>query len=182
MDGFAVAQPINVVEGVGATRGARPGSCLPPRTESAGVACASTCMQKWEMANIPDFAALFSASPYPYLLIDTGFVIIGANPAYLQATGRTADDIVGKHIFTAFPSNPADPESTNLDEVRISIEKAIATRAPHTSALLRYAVPHVTPAGTVFDERYWSAVHTPVFDATGAVVFVAQRTGEDDAG
>ncbi|WP_288380859.1 hypothetical protein [uncultured Massilia sp.] len=31
----------------------------------------------------PDFAALFAASPYPYLLVDTSCVIIGANAAYL---------------------------------------------------------------------------------------------------
>jgi PAS domain S-box-containing protein len=127
------------------------------------------------MTKKPDFSALFAASPYPYLLIDTDLILIGANPAYLRSTGRTADDIVGKHIFDAFPANPADPESTNLNEVRTSIEIAIATRQPHTSALLRYAVPRDTQAGTVFDARYWSAVHTPVFDDTGAVAFVAQN-------
>jgi len=127
------------------------------------------------MPKKPDFAALFAASPYPYLLIDTDFILIGANPAYLRSTGRTADDIVGKYIFDAFPANPSDPESTNLNEVRTSIELAIATRQPHTSALLRYAVPVETPAGTVFDQRYWSAIHTPVFDDGGAVAFVAQN-------
>lgn len=99
------------------------------------------------MTTRPDFSALFTASPYPYLLIDTGFVIIGANPAYLRATGRTPDDIVGKNIFDAFPANPSDPDSTNIDEVRTSIELAISTRQPHTSALLRYAIPQIS-AGT----------------------------------
>ncbi|MEC4717903.1 PAS domain-containing protein [Noviherbaspirillum sp. CPCC 100848] len=127
------------------------------------------------MATRPDFSALFTASPYPYLLIDTGFMIIGANPAYLRATGRTADDILNKHIFDAFPANPADPNSTNLNEVRASIEFAIATQMPHTSSLLRYAIPRQTPEGTVFEERYWSAVHTPVFDETGKVAFVSQN-------
>ena len=123
----------------------------------------------------PDYAALFAASPYPYLLIDPGFIIIGANPSYLRSTGRTADELVGQNIFDAFPANPDDPGSTNLDEVRVSIELAIATRQPHTSALLRYAVPRDTPEGRVFDERYWSAVHSPVFDAGGAVAYVAQN-------
>lgn len=123
----------------------------------------------------PDFSALFIASPYPYLLIDTSFRIIDANPAYLRAIGRTADDIVGKHVFDAFPSNPADPDSTNLNEVRASIELAITTRKPHTSTLLRYAVSRETPQGTVFDERYWSVLYTPVFDETGKVAFVSQN-------
>jgi len=127
------------------------------------------------MANSPDYKALFQASPYPYLLIDTGFILIGANPAYLHATGRTEAELVGKHIFEAFPANPADPDSTNLAEVRASIELAISTRKPHTSALLRYATPRVTPDGTVFDERYWSAVHSPVFGEDGEVIFVSQN-------
>jgi PAS domain S-box-containing protein len=127
------------------------------------------------MPEKPDYPALFAASPYPYLLVDTDFLIIGANPAYLRSTGRTAQDIVGKHIFDAFPANPSDPDSTNLDEVRVSIELAIATRQPHTSAMLRYAVPIETAEGTVFEERYWTAVHSPVFDETGAVAFVSQN-------
>jgi PAS domain S-box-containing protein len=127
------------------------------------------------MTTSPDYAALFLASPYPYLLIDTDFILIGANPAYCRATGRTAEDLVGRHIFDAFPADPSDPASTNLDEVRTSIELAVATRRPHTSALLRYAIPHETPDGTVFEARYWSAVHTPVFDAAGNVTFVAQN-------
>jgi PAS domain S-box-containing protein len=123
----------------------------------------------------PDYSALFAASPYPYLLVDTDFILIGANPAYLRATGRTEDDLVGKHIFDAFPADPAAPDSTNLDEVRRSIELAISTRKPHTSALLRYAVPVQTADGVAFDQRYWSAIHTPVFDAAGDVIFVSQN-------
>jgi len=123
----------------------------------------------------PNYSALFAASPYPYLLINRDFIIIGANPAYLQSTGRTSEQVVGLHIFDAFPADPLDPESTNLDEVRVSIEQAIATGKPHTSALLRYAVPRDTPDGRVFDQRYWSAIHTPVFDAAGNVAFVSQN-------
>lgn len=123
----------------------------------------------------PDYTALFAASPYPYLLIAPDFTIIGANPAYLRATGKMQEEVVGKHIFEAFPANPEDTDATNLDEVRTSIELAISTRKPHTSALLRYAVPRDTPDGVVFDERYWSAVHTPVFTENGDVAFVSQN-------
>jgi len=127
------------------------------------------------MTSRPDYAALFAVSPYPYLLIDTGFIIIGANASYLRATGRNADELIGKHIFEAFPANPSDPESTNLQEVRVSIELAATTRQPHTSALLRYAIPRETANGLEFEERYWSAIHTPVFDEDGKVLFVSQN-------
>lgn len=124
----------------------------------------------------PDFEALFNASPYPYMLMSVPeLTIIGANPAYLNSVGRAADDIVGKYVFAAFPPNSSDPDSTNVEEVRISIERAIATKLPDTTPFLRYAVPQETPQGTVFREIYWSTVHTPVLGADGEVVFVAQN-------
>ncbi|ATQ77582.1 hypothetical protein CR152_26075 [Massilia violaceinigra] len=121
-----------------------------------------------------DYAALFQASPYPYLLISPDFTLVGANAAYLKATGTTADTLLGKKIFDAFPANPADPASTNLDEVRKSIELAVATHQPHTSPLLRYAIPLSTLEHGPFETRLWSAVHTPVIDTHGEVVFIAQ--------
>ena len=116
----------------------------------------------------PDYAALVDASPYPYLLMDTSLMIIGANRAYLDATARTAD-IIGQFVFDAFPLNPDDPDSTSIETVRASLLRAIATKVPHTTAFLRFAVPIETAAGKTFDERYWSAVHTPVLNAAGEV-------------
>ncbi|MDB5759165.1 MAG: hypothetical protein JWM30_2454 [Burkholderia sp.] len=124
----------------------------------------------------PDFEALFNASPYPYLLMSVPeLTIIGANRAYLHGVGRTAKDIVGQYVFAAFPENPGDPDSTNLQEVRTSIERAVATKLPDTTPFLRYAVPRQTAEGTVFREIYWSTVHTPVLNAEGEVAFVAQN-------
>ena len=125
----------------------------------------------------PDYSALFEASPYPCLLLDIGLVILGANRACLRATGRTSD-IVGQPIFEAFPPNPDDPESTDIDRVRSSLLQAIATKLPHNTAFLRYAMPRETPAGRVFDERFWSTVDTPILDAAGEVVMVARNAIE----
>ncbi|GHA83928.1 hybrid sensor histidine kinase/response regulator [Cognatilysobacter bugurensis] len=122
-----------------------------------------------------DFEALFKASPYPYLLIAKDQTILGANPAYLTAAGRSVDSVVGQRLFDAFPTNPDDPASTNTGEVARSIDIAVSTGRSHTSPLLRYATPRDTPEGRVFDERYWSVVHTPVLDADGNVLYVSQN-------
>jgi PAS domain S-box-containing protein len=127
------------------------------------------------MSQIPDFEALFRASPYPYLLMDRELNIIGANNAYLKSTGRVEAEILGRYVFDAFPENPDDPASTNMAEVRASLLRAIATGAPDTTAFLRYSVPRETASGKVFDERFWSTVHTPVRGAGGEVAFVAQN-------
>ena len=127
------------------------------------------------MSLSPDFAALFRVSPYPYLVMDLDLNIIAANDAYLRSTGRTESDIVGKYVFDAFPENPDDPGSTNIRDVRGSLLQAIETGQPHTTPFLRYAVPRETPAGKVFDERFWSTVHTPVRGADGKVACVIQN-------
>jgi PAS domain S-box-containing protein len=127
------------------------------------------------MANAPDHFLLFRASPYPYLVMANDLTIIDANNAYLRSVGRTKEDIVGRYIFDAFPQNPADPDSTNLQVVKESLETAIATAQPHTTPFLRYAVPKQTPEGTIFAERYWSTVHTPALDDDGKVAFVFQN-------
>lgn len=127
------------------------------------------------MAQTLNFEALINASPYPYLVVSVGWTIVAANPAYLNSVKRTSADVIGKQLFDAFPPNPGDPGSTNDEIVRGSIEIAIATGKAHTTALLRYAVPVKTDAGTIFEPRYWSTVHTPVHGDSGEVEFVIQN-------
>jgi PAS domain S-box-containing protein len=124
------------------------------------------------MTTPPDYQALFRASPYPYLLMDLALNIIGANDAYLHATGRREDELLGRYVFDAFPENPDDPGSTNIAEVRSSLLRAIASGKPDTTAFLRYSVP--SPGGG-FMERFWSTVHTPIPGGDGATAFVAQN-------
>lgn len=127
------------------------------------------------MAQTLNFEALINASPYPYLVVAVDWTIVAANPAYLNSVKRTPADVVGRQLFEAFPPNAGDPGSTNDDIVRGSIETAIQTGKPHTTALLRYAVPVKSGDGTVFEPRYWSTVHTPVFGDDGTVAFVIQN-------
>ncbi|HWJ95762.1 MAG TPA: PAS domain-containing protein, partial [Telluria sp.] len=125
------------------------------------------------MAFLPDYQALFEASPYPYMLMDRDKRIIGANRAYLKVTGTVASDLVGRLIFEAFPENEDNPESTNMALVRSSIERALVSRQPDAMPFVRYSIP--CPGGG-FEERYWSSVHTPVLDAEGEVAFISQNS------
>ena len=127
------------------------------------------------MITAPDHSLLFRSSPYPYLVMSTDLVIIDANDAYLRSVQRAREDIVGLHIFEAFPENPDDPDSTNLREVKASLETAIATRKPHTTPFLRYSVPVDEGNGITFIERFWNAVHTPALRDDGSVAFVYQN-------
>ncbi|MCQ4159780.1 response regulator [Roseomonas sp. GC11] len=126
------------------------------------------------MADSLDFRRLFQAAPHPYVVMDAAFTLVWANDAYLAVTGRAAAEILGRNIFEAFPGGPHDPGGEGTRQLRQSLDTVLATRAPHTIALIRYAIPR----GAVFEERYWSATHTPILDARGAVALILQQTDD----
>ncbi|RYZ66562.1 MAG: PAS domain-containing protein, partial [Proteobacteria bacterium] len=111
----------------------------------------------------------------PYLVMDADLTILAANDAYLRSTGATANAIVGKYVFHAFPENPDDPDSTNVAVVRDSLKKALATGLPDTTPFLRYSVPKTRGDNPDFDERYWSTTSTPILDDEGKAVMVVQN-------
>jgi len=126
--------------------------------------------------NLSQYKALFRASPYPYLVMDTELRIIGASGTYLRSVGLNEQDIVGRYLFDVFPENPNDPDSTNVAEVKASIGRALAKGVPDTTPFLRYALKVRTPDGREeFQERYWSTVHTPVLGEDGEPEFLFQN-------
>jgi PAS domain-containing protein len=49
---------------------------------------------------------LFDASPNPCLVLDRQLHIVSANRAYLAATRRRLDEIVGRRFHDAFSTDP----------------------------------------------------------------------------
>ncbi|WP_165390850.1 PAS domain-containing hybrid sensor histidine kinase/response regulator [Pseudoduganella lutea] len=123
----------------------------------------------------PDFRAIFDATPSPYLVLDAGFVIVSVNQAYLQATSTSAGDIVGRHIFDVFPDNPGDPEASGVQNLRASLQRVLQNKCADTMAIQKYDIRIAGPDGVYFEERHWSPVNSPVFDAQGNVSHIIHR-------
>lgn len=117
-----------------------------------------------------DFAALLQASPNPYVVMDRDLRLVWMNDAYLAATMRKRDDIIGRPMFEAFPSDP-DTESFRL--LDSSLKRVLRTAEVDEIALIRYDI--LSPQGTM-ETRYWSATHTPFLGAEGEVQFILQHT------
>jgi PAS domain S-box-containing protein len=113
---------------------------------------------------------LFNASPNPYVLLDPSFTLVWMNDAYLAVTGRTREELAGRNLFEAFPSDPGSFEHRQLRE---SLERAFATRERDHVPLIRYDIPRADGTPEV---RWWSATHTPMFDTAGDVAYVLQHT------
>ncbi len=115
------------------------------------------------------YHTLFSASPAPFLIVKPDaprFTITAVNNAYLSATMRKRDEIVGRGIFEAYPDNPDAAIIGSVSTLRASLERVIASRRPDPLPGLKYDIAR--PDGT-FEERWWSPVNSPVLGKNGEV-------------
>jgi signal transduction histidine kinase len=116
--------------------------------------------------------SLFEFAPGLFLVLDTNFRIIAVSEAYLQATMKKREDILGCGIFEIFPDNPADPEATGVRNLTSSLNRVLKEKIADTMALQKYDIP--SPGGD-FEERYWTPINVPVFDANHEIAFIIHR-------
>jgi PAS domain S-box-containing protein len=117
-----------------------------------------------------DFGSLFSALPSPVLVLAPDaprFTIIDVNQAYLAATMRRREDLLGLGVFEAFPDNPDELGATGVRNLRSSLERALSSGESDLMAVQKYDIP--APDGG-FEERWWDPVNTPLLDANGTVL------------
>ncbi|SDQ25186.1 HWE histidine kinase domain-containing protein [Brevundimonas sp. 374] len=124
-----------------------------------------------------DLGAAFEASPNPYVLITPDLRIAEVNQAYMDVTGAKRSEVLGQPLFAAFDSGPGSDAPENVRQVRASLEKARDTRQRDHLAVVRFSMPRAQPDGSeIFEERLWSATHTPILNADGEVVMLLQHT------
>ncbi len=122
-----------------------------------------------------DFRAVFETTPNPYLLLTPDFTIVAVTDAYLAATLTTREAILGRPLFDVFPDNPEDSAATGVNNLRASLERVLATRAPDPMAVQKYDVRR--PDGT-FAVKYWSPKNLPVLSASGEVRYIIHHVEE----
>jgi len=120
----------------------------------------------------PDFRAIFEHSPVPLLVLDPALRIVAVTQAYLDATIRTREDLIGQALFDAFPDNPDDAAATGEDNLRTSLQRVLELRRPDTMAVQKYDIQR--PDGT-FEVRYWEPVNSPVLGPDGEVDYIVHR-------
>ena len=124
-----------------------------------------------------DYQALFVVTPSPYMVLGPDLVIADVNEAACRVTGRTPEDLLGKYLFDAFPDNPADPDAEGVRNLHDSLHRVLRSRELDTMAPQKYDIPVAHRPG-VFEERWWSAINTPVLGPDGRVAWIIHR-GED---
>ncbi|KUL76711.1 MULTISPECIES: PP2C family protein-serine/threonine phosphatase [unclassified Streptomyces] len=124
-----------------------------------------------------DYEAVFQALPGMVALLDTDLVYVDANEDFQRLSGRSREQLVGRHIFDVFPDNPDNPAATGMRNVRASMLRVAATGERDAMALQRYDVEDAGNPGH-WEERYWSPINAPVTGPDGKVAFVLHRVEE----
>jgi PAS domain S-box-containing protein len=118
-----------------------------------------------------DFRALFESAPGLYLVLTPDLSIAAVSDAYLKATMTKREEILGRGLFEVFPDNPEDPNATGTRNLRASLLRVLANRAPDAMALQKYDIRRLESEGSGFEERYWSPVNSPVLE-DGEVAYI----------
>ncbi len=118
-------------------------------------------------APVLEYQQLFEATPNPYLIVTPDLTIVAVNDAYLRAVRAVRESLLGRYLFDVFPDNPSDPGATGVKNLRASLERVMATRAPDLMAVQKYDIR--TPETGDFEERFWSPRNIPVLGAEGEV-------------
>ncbi|MFG2501961.1 PP2C family protein-serine/threonine phosphatase [Streptomyces sp. NPDC048441] len=124
-----------------------------------------------------DYAAAFRALPGMVALLTPDLRYADANEYFQRLSGRTREELVGRHLFDVFPDNPGDPAATGARNLEASLRRVLATGERDTMALQRYDVESAQRPGE-WEERYWSPVNAPVLGPDGQVVLLVHRVEE----
>lgn len=116
--------------------------------------------------------SLLESLPTAFLILTPDLKILSASDAYLHATMTKRAELVGRHIFDAFPDNPGDPGTRGVSALRASFERVLQSGASDTMAIQKYDIRR--PDGT-FEERYWSPINLAVKGANGEIDFLIHR-------
>jgi PAS domain-containing protein len=112
-----------------------------------------------------DFHEIFKVEPTAMALLTADFVIVDANDEFLRVVRRPLDELVGHNVFEKFPKVP---EYENGHPRWTTLEAAATSGRREISKLTRYDIEDPYRPG-LYEERYWSAVVTPIRGVGGDI-------------
>ncbi|HEU4994127.1 MAG TPA: PAS domain S-box protein [Gemmatimonadaceae bacterium] len=120
------------------------------------------------------FRSLFESLPGPYVVLTPDdFRIVAVSDAYLAATGTTREGLIDKTLFDVFADDASSGDA--LISLRASLARVVTHRCVDVIAVHRLPVRRPEALGGGIEERWWSPVSAPVFDAEGRVAFIIHR-------
>ncbi|MBJ6724501.1 PAS domain-containing sensor histidine kinase [Geomesophilobacter sediminis] len=116
-----------------------------------------------------NFQAFFEATPDPCVVLDLERRIVAVNNVYVSTSGISRENLIGRKLDEVFPD---DQVSRGWVTLRTSLDRVFAEGVTDVMEVVRYDIP---AADGRFQERYWSAINSPVFGPDGKLTHVVHR-------
>jgi len=124
-----------------------------------------------------NYQEVFRTLPGAMALLTPDGVILDVNDEYLEVSGRSREQLLGRNLFDAFPQNPDDPSQLGPIQLKASFDVVLATGRRDIIMPVRYDVEDPGRPGD-FEERYWAVVNTPLYDQDGQIVIITHKADE----
>jgi PAS domain-containing protein len=121
-----------------------------------------------------DAISILESAPDLYLILTKDFKVIGMSQAYLNATKTERQNILGLTIFDVFPNNPKELGTTELDNLRKSLNRVLINKKPYTMTVLQQDI-HQPMSNGQYKNCYWSVLNSPVLDKNTKVKYIIHR-------
>ncbi len=103
-------------------------------------------------------------------------VFIEVSSTFLELANLKGNDLIGKRFFEVFPVDPNEND-ISLEQVKESFKRVLKTGAKDTLHLQRYPIKVFKEDGSFeFEDKYWNASNTPIFDDEGNLVYISHQT------
>lgn len=115
---------------------------------------------------------IYAASPSPILIYSSDLTLLYANAAYERMTGRSAENLIGRQMFDAFPPGPGG-DKTSAEAI---ITNTVVQMEQSDDAVIIPELQHNlrNDAGE-FEDRFWSVVQWPIRQ-DGKLAAIVQRS------
>ena len=124
-----------------------------------------------------NYQEVFRTTPGAMAVLTPEGVILDVNDEYVEVSGRSREQLLGRNLFDVFPRNPDDPAELGPIQLRASFDVVIEIGERDVMMSVRYDVEDFGRPGE-FEERYWAVVNTPLYDQGGQIVLITHKADE----
>lgn len=127
-----------------------------------------------EQETLLDFNVIFNTLPGNHLVVQPNpprYTILAASDDFLNSTGRSRNEVLGKPLFEVYPENSAASSVTGLSHVAAALQQVIDTKEPNQLPGVRLQVRTARDGQEV---RQFTVLNKPVPDRSGKIRYILQ--------
>ncbi len=124
----------------------------------------------------PDYHALFTQLPGPYLALDASLRILDATDTFLHTFSRRRSDLTGRYFAECFSEGTEGAHARVIGQMRSCLDEVLQSRQARSAMVME-----ARSGGPGAAAREWSLSTAPVLRGDGSVAYLIQRT-EDVTG